>query len=66
MGNACRYARTTVEVTVRTVRHEDGDTVVFEVRDDGALHFADTASGACAVGRLPSAASDGGSFSLGR
>ncbi|MDX3228826.1 HAMP domain-containing sensor histidine kinase [Streptomyces sp. ME19-01-6] len=100
LGNACRYARTTVEVTVGTVRHEDGDTVVFEVRDDGpgippadrervfkrfsrledartrksggaglglaiareiavrhggTLHFADTESGTCAVGRLPSA-----------
>lgn len=102
LGNACRYARTTVEVTVGTERHhEDGDTVVFEVRDDGpgipaadrervftrfsrledartrksggaglglaiareiavrhggTLHFADTAHGTCAVGRLPSIA----------
>ncbi|MEU5025644.1 sensor histidine kinase [Streptomyces milbemycinicus] len=100
LGNACRYARTTVEVTVGSRRHEDGDTVVFEVRDDGpgipaadrervftrfsrledartrksggaglglaiareiaarhggTLHFADTAHGTCAVGRLPSA-----------
>ncbi|MES4902757.1 MULTISPECIES: HAMP domain-containing sensor histidine kinase [unclassified Streptomyces] len=101
LGNACRYARATVEVTVRTVRHEDGDTVVIEVRDDGpgipaadrervftrfsrledartrksggaglglaiareiavrhggTLHFAETARGTCAVGRLPSIA----------
>ncbi|MDW6058976.1 HAMP domain-containing sensor histidine kinase [Streptomyces sp. FXJ1.4098] len=99
LGNACRYARTTVEVTIGTERRqEDGDTVVFEVRDDGpgipaadrervftrfsrledartrksggaglglaiareiavrhggTLHFADTAHGTCAVGRLP-------------
>ncbi|MFK4187904.1 sensor histidine kinase [Streptomyces sparsogenes] len=104
LGNACRYARTMVEVTVRTERHEDGATVVFEVRDDGpgipvadrervfkrfsrledartrksggaglglaiareiatrhggTLHFADTVSGACAVGRLPLVGGEG-------
>ncbi|OMI41176.1 sensor histidine kinase [Streptomyces sparsogenes] len=35
LGNACRHAGTTVEITVRTERHENGATVVFEVRDDG-------------------------------
>ncbi|GAA2351359.1 HAMP domain-containing sensor histidine kinase [Streptomyces cuspidosporus] len=35
LGNACRYARTTVEVTVGTERDEGGAAVVFEVRDDG-------------------------------
>ncbi|MFI1847433.1 sensor histidine kinase [Streptomyces sp. NPDC020480] len=111
LGNACRYAHTTVEVTVRSERRGDGDTrdtVVFEVRDDGpgipvadrervfkrfsrledartrksggaglglaiareiaarhggTLHFADTVSGACAVGRLPSATAAGGGLS---
>lgn len=35
LGNACRYARTTVEVTVGTEHHEGVAAVVFEVRDDG-------------------------------
>lgn len=104
LGNACRYAHTSVEVTVRSEHH----AVVFEVRDDGpgipvadrervfkrfsrledartrksggaglglaiareiaarhggTLHFADTVSGACAVGRLPSATAAGGGLS---
>ncbi|MDT0547781.1 sensor histidine kinase [Streptomyces lonegramiae] len=108
LGNACRYAHTSVEVTVRSEHHGDGATVVFEVRDDGpgipvadrervfkrfsrledartrksggaglglaiareiaarhggTLHFADTVSGACVVGRLPSATAAGGGLS---